>query len=181
MLYELNLIFFGKINQSSLSVSSYPTDGSPSPPPTRPRICRMPPSTATTTVAWRSQRPPAPSRRRGRGSDRWLCQRTTTREPLLTAASERWNTRRTVRAGGVSPPFSFFHLLHHPSIHPERSRDTITSCFHLHTLLHIHLTPTFNQTPTIPCAVCTSITEAGSHRQTTQSACNIIRSDVFTN
>jgi len=105
----------------------------------------MRPSTATTTAAWRSRRPPAPSHRRGRGLGPWLCQRTTMRGPPPTAALARWNTRRTVRPGGVSPPCTPYHLLHQ-SIDCEGSRhkqttSTLLAFTHINTafITHTHL------------------------------------------
>ena len=56
----------------------------------------MPPSTATTTAAWTSQRRPAPSRHPGLASGPSPCPRTTMRGPRPTAASGRWSTQRTV-------------------------------------------------------------------------------------
>lgn len=70
-----------------------------SPLPTPCRTCRTPPSTATTTAAWRSQRPPAASRRPAHASGPWPCLRTTTRGPPRTEALARPSTLRTVRSG----------------------------------------------------------------------------------
>lgn len=111
---------------------SCPTVEWPSLRPIRRRICRTHPSTAITTAAWRSRRPPAPSHHRGRGSGLWLYRRTTTSGPHLTAALARWSTRRTVRPGGVSPPST---PLFTSSIHPSTQREAEA---HLHTYIYTH-------------------------------------------
>lgn len=91
----------------SLSLSNHSSNivEWPSPQPIRRKICRIPLSKVIMTAVWKSQRHPAVRVLQGPvlGPSPYL--KTTTSALPQTAASERWNTPRTVRRGGVSPSF----------------------------------------------------------------------------